>query len=436
MNHIPQILIGAATSGSGKTTFTVGLLRLLRKRGMAVQPFKCGPDYIDTRYHCLASGCESVNLDLRMADERHVASLYAHYSVGATATVTEGVMGLFDGYDRMKGSSAEVASLLNLPVILVLNARSMAYGVAPLLYGYRHYCSNLRVVGVVFNQIGSLRHLELLKQACEDAGLPCLGYLPRLKELEVPSRHLGLTLDVTEQFDAFAETVAQAIEEYVDVERLLQLCTQPIPCGQPIDSPHRTKALRIGVARDEAFNFVYREHLDGLQRLGEVVFFSPLRDASLPSDCDLLYLPGGYPEFFLEALEANESMREQLRHYIENNGRVWAECGGMMYLCQYIKGMDGELKRMVGILPTTATMEGMKLHLGYRSFELNGQRWNGHEFHYSRLESPCAELAVTMAQDSGGRPTDTAIYRYKNLFAGYTHLYWGNRDFTTLWTDL
>ncbi|WP_333616076.1 cobyrinate a,c-diamide synthase, partial [Bacteroides pyogenes] len=225
MRRIPQILIGASASGGGKTTFTTGLLRLLRDRGLTVQPYKCGPDYIDTKYHEMASGRVSVNLDSWLASEEHLKQIYAKYASDADVCVTEGVMGLFDGFEGMRGSSASIAALLGIPVVLMVDARSTAYTVAAILYGFKHFYPAIRIAGAVFNQVASERHFSFLCQACEDVGVECFGYLPRLKELEVPSRHLGLTLDATYRFDEFAGKVAAAIGQSVDVDRLLRSCS-------------------------------------------------------------------------------------------------------------------------------------------------------------------------------------------------------------------
>ena len=190
-----RILIGAASSGSGKTTFTLGLLRALKKRGISVQPYKCGPDYIDTQYHGLAAGRESVNLDLFMGGEEHVKEIFARYSQGVEACVVEGVMGLFDGYSKMRGSSAEIAQVLDIPVLLIVNAKSCAYSVAPIIYGYKNFNPQVKIAGVVFNMVGSASHYATLKDACQELGVPVLGYLPKNGGIEIPSRHLGLSLD-------------------------------------------------------------------------------------------------------------------------------------------------------------------------------------------------------------------------------------------------
>ena len=215
-----QVLIGAATSGSGKTTFTMGLLRALTRRGLKVQPFKCGPDYIDTQFHTIASGNQSVNLDTWMASPEHVREVYAHYSEGADAAVIEGVMGLFDGYDRMKGSSAEIAALLDVPVVLVMNARSSAYTVAALLHGMKTFRADVKIAGVVFNQVASESHYAFLKDAAADAGVECLGWIPRTEGIEVPSRHLGLTIGMEQEIDKLADLTADLIEEHINLDLL------------------------------------------------------------------------------------------------------------------------------------------------------------------------------------------------------------------------
>lgn len=213
-----QVLIGAATSGSGKTTFTMGLLRALVRRGLRVQPFKCGPDYIDTQFHAIASGRVSVNLDTWMASAGHLRDVYAHYCADADAAVIEGVMGLFDGYDRMRGSSAEIAALLGVPVLLVVNARSTAYSVAALLHGFSTFRPEVRIAGVVFNQVASESHYAFLRDAAADAGVPCLGWIPRAEGIEVPSRHLGLTVGLENELNTLADRASDLVEQHVDLD--------------------------------------------------------------------------------------------------------------------------------------------------------------------------------------------------------------------------
>ena len=424
MKQKPLIMIGAASSGSGKTTFTLGLLRLLRNRGMKVQPFKCGPDYIDTKHHAIAAGEESVNLDTYMASAAHVWELYVRYGVASDVCVTEGVMGLFDGYDGMKGSSAEIAELIGIPVVLVLNAKSSAYTVAPVLYGFKHFYPGIRVVGVVFNFVASVAHYAYLQQACADAGVEALGYIPKDESIVIPSRHLGLSIDETFCFDAFADRVAGVIDKTVNVDRLLELCTVEFS-GKRTEDFICSGNRKIAVARDEAFNFMYRENVEALRRAGDVMFFSPLRDKNLP-DADLVYFPGGYPELHLPELTANEDMRQSVKKYCEAGGRVLAECGGMMYLCDTITGCDGKVYPMVGVLKQGATMEQMKLKLGYREVRVKGQRIRGHEFHYSKVLSGNEKIPVIgTIYNAKNMVVDTPVYTYKNVLASYIHFYWG-----------
>lgn len=425
-----HLLIGAASSGSGKTTFTLGLLRALKNRSLRVRPFKCGPDYIDTRHHKMAAGRASVNLDSFMMSEGHIKDLYARYTSDTDVAVAEGVMGLFDGYDAMRGSSAEISALLRIPVVLVVNAKSTAYSVAPLLYGFRNFRKDLNVVGAVFNFVASENHYSFLRQACEDAGVEALGYLPKRADVEIPSRHLGLSLDGDFCFEEFADRIACLVEEHVNIDRLLAITASSVKSP---DTQVREVAkaipeidLNIAIARDQAFNFSYEENIRFLSTLGKITYFSPLKDDRLP-ETDFVYLPGGYPELYLTELSANSRMRESIHAFVERGGKLLAECGGMMYLCKEIIGTDGNVYPMVGVLPRSATMENMRLRLGYRTLYYKNDVLRGHEFHYSRIvpgESPLPSVATAFS--AKGAQVDTPLYRYKNVLAGYTHLYWGD----------
>ena len=446
-----SFLIGAATSNSGKTTFTMGLLRALRDKGLKVQPYKCGPDYIDTMFHEIASGRESVNLDTYMASDEHVKEVFQRYGEDADVRIVEGVMGLFDGYDKSKGSSAEIAMLLDIPVILVVNAKSVAYSVAPLIYGFKHFNPKLKIAGVVFNMVASENHFSFLKQACEDAGVPCLGYMLRNSDLIIPGRHLGLTIEAREETEELIRLAAKEVEEHVGwplpppspVER------EPIrereqikedkvsiglsPSGSLPTGEGGGRGHLIAIAKDSAFNFTYRANIDALRELGEIIFFSPLNDERMP-DCDLLYLPGGYPELFASDLTNNASMRESIKAFADKGGRIFAECGGFMYLCNDIDGIP-----MCGVFPFSATMMDAKLHLGYRQLcniklsTLNPKLAKGHEFHYSSVIEPDTlpeGIVRKQCQMSAkGKAVDTALYHYKNVLAGYTHWYWAETGF-------
>lgn len=439
MNRKPQLLIAATSSGSGKTTFTLGLIRALSKRGMTLASFKCGPDYIDPKFHALAKApvggdlwaSSSINLDQYMMSQQHIREVYARHSAGADAVIVEGVMGLFDGSERMQGSSASLAQSLDIPVMLLVNAASSAYSVGAIIYGFSQWKPGVKIAGVVFNRVASASHYRYLCEAAEDAGVPVLGYIPRTRLLDVPSRHLGLSLQELKHLDELPESVASLIEEHVDVDRLLQLCSCPSvepPMGEEVSRG----ALRIAVARDDAFNFVYAENLHSLERLGEITYFSPLADRHLP-ETDLLYLPGGYPEFYLETLSSNETLRKEIRAYADGGGRVLAECGGMMYLCRSIVAEDGTAYPMCGVLGNEATMQQMKLSLGYRQVRTPSITLRGHEFHYSRLTQIGTEPIIAEQSNARGEAVGTALYRRGNVIAGYTHLYWAEQDILSLW---
>ena len=462
MRSIPQFLIAAPTSGSGKTTVSRGLMVLFVKKGLKVQPFKCGPDYIDTKYHEAVCGRPSINLDTFMAFPEHVGGLYARYSADADVAVVEGMMGMYDGYDRDLGSSAEVARLLGIPVVLVVDAKSAAYSMAPLLSGFINFRPDIRIAGVIFNRVGSLRHYRMLQEVCEDLNVTCLGYLPKQKELEQESRHLGLDFSRSKETEGL-DMLAGLLEEHVDWELLLSTTGLPLPAAAVEEKPVLSEPgkLHISVARnEESFSFLYAEHLDILRRMGTVTFFNPEQDRAIPQETDLLYLPGGYPENRLEELAGARLARESIRSYIEAGGRTLAECGGMIYLSQSVLS-DGDTdggsagscvgnigNEMVGVLPFSITNERKrrKLTLGYRQFDYNGWRLKGHEFHYTQFAVPGTDgkeggvcsLPPSIAQvyNAKGEKVTTPVFRYKNLIASYTHLYWGEVDVMALFGEL
>ena len=422
MSTLPSLLIAAPLSESGKSTLTMGLLRAYTRRGLATQAFKCGPDYVDPKLHSVATGRPAVNLDLFMYGAERVQALYGHYSQDAQAVIVEGVMGLFDGYDRDKGSAADIARLLDLPVVLVVTPRSMAYTVAPLLYGLQHFDPRVQIAGVIFNKVSSERHLTYLTQAAADAGVPVLGSLPRVDDIAIPSRYLGLDVDDLAQIDRYADQVADLLEQHLDIDRLLAISSERK------ERPHEAPALqklasstprRIAVARDDAFNFLYQENVRQLEQWGEVTYFSPLADKELPPS-DFVYLPGGYPELHLEQLSANKSMLDSLRDYIRGGGAMLAEGGGMLLLCEAIVDEEGRSYPLVGALQQTATMQQRGLALGYRQLEIEGVAVRGHEFHYSRIIDPLPTVA--QQYNAWGDPVATALWHTDHCYATYTHL--------------
>lgn len=396
----------------------------MMRRGMHVQPFKCGPDYIDTQFQSVATGHDSINLDLFMASEGHVKSLFSHYSSLTEVAVVEGVMGMLDGYDGMNGSSAHIALTLGIPVILLVNAASSAYSVAATIYGFTRFNQDVKVAGVIFNRVASESHFSFLRKACADVGVECFGYLRKNPALQTPSRHLGLTLGSKEEMNRFINLAADEVENNVDIDMLLDRTMTEIEHSElKIES---VAGLKAAVARDEAFNFIYPANL---QALGDDIrYFSPLHDRSLPNDADIVYFPGGYPELFARQLEENRQMRQSVKDFVDNGGRVIGECGGLIYLCREIDG-----HKMCGIFPLKATMADSRLSLGYRTVVLPHLTIRGHEFHYSKVENPGDIAGIARQFNVKGEEVSTKVYRHKNTLAGYTHLYWAETGIMNLW---
>ena len=437
--NIPQVMIAAPTSGAGKTTLAIGLMALLSRKGFKVQPFKCGPDYIDTKFHKAVCNRPSVNLDLFMASNCHVREIYKRYSADADVCVVEGMMGLYDGYKLSKGSPADIAQTLDVPVVMVVDGSHAGFSIAPMLYGFKSFSDRIRIVGVIYNKVASERHATMLREAAKEVGLECLGCLPRQKDVANGERYLGL--DFSHKIDA--ERVADMVEKNVDWQRLLEI-TKPNGCKTmsagitgnvdsspaiPIVSEHTLEQgwqKKIMIARNsESFSFLYQEHIDILKSQGEVEFFDPEEDVRLPEDTTMLYLPGGYPEKHLSALEKAERCRKSIKEYAEHGGRIIAECGGMMYLCRSIIGDEGETE-MCGVLPysITARKSDRKLSLGYRQVVINGKEYRGHEFHYTQFLPPLPPSAAAV-YDARGNEVVSPVIRQGNVLASYTHLYWG-----------
>ena len=420
-------LVAAPSSNSGKTILTLGLIKVLKSRGLNVQPFKCGPDYIDPIHHSHAAGNQSYNLDVWMSSKAHLKDVFTQKMQRADIGIVEGVMGLFDGAERDKGSSAEVAQLLNLPVILIVNAAAAAYSVAPLLHGFKNFKPDVKVKGVIFNRVSGESHYSFLKEAADDVGVASLGYVPKCDKLRLESRHLGLSLTNSRSMTDAVEAASRLISRHVDIATLLAISKGgEIGAVRPVTNADRTK-LKFAVAHDDAFNFMYPANIDCLKQLGEVVYFSPLKDGFVP-DADLLWLPGGYPELFAEELAANKAMLKALRQYEAKGGKLVAECGGMMYLGQSIRLKDGDEHRMVGIFDYSATLQNMKLKLGYRTVIIGQNTFKGHEFHYSLTENKGTCLSGADVKSARGTRVDMPIYRNKNCWSSYFHIYLGEMD--------
>ena len=419
MSNKTAFMIAAPTSGSGKTTIARGLMQWFTQNGYRVQPFKCGPDYIDTKFHTAVCGRPSVNLDTFMTMPAHVRALFAHYGADADICIVEGMMGLYDGYDRELGSSYDIARVLDIPVILVVDAKSEAYSMAALLSGFIHFRGDVRIAGIIFNKVGSQRHFNMLREVCDELHVKCLGYLPKSPDLEQNSRYLGLDFSQLPESDQ----LTALLEENIDLPSLKSLTTtlHDEVKSQTRNCEFRHLETKTLIARNhESFSFIYQETLE---QFGDVIFFDPEKDMPTFDGIDLLYLPGGYPEKHLEALVANQACLHAIKKFAEDGGRIVAECGGMMYLCQAIITDDGSYP-MCGVLPysITARKADRKLSLGYRQFTLDGKTYRGHEFHYTQFIGDTPE-SITQVYNAKGEPVPTPVFRYHNVLASYTHLY-------------
>jgi cobyrinic acid a,c-diamide synthase len=422
------LVIAAPASGCGKTTLTLGLLAALRRRGLKVAPFKVGPDFIDPGHHSAACGRISRNLDGWMCGEEVVRAAYARGCAGAEVALIEGVMGLFDGAAGAtdQGSTAEVARWLAGRILLLVDARAQARSAAALVKGFVEFDPRLQFAGVIFNRVGSSAHAQMLREAVASVpGLPpVLGCLPRESRIELPERHLGLVTSAEVQADFAA--LADHVEEHLDLASLVSAAAEP---GAEIAILPVSRRVRLGVARDAAFCFCYPENLEALEAAGaELLFFSPLAEA-LPENLDGLYLPGGYPELYLERLSNNRALLKELTAAAEAGLPIYAECGGLLLLCAGLNDQP-----LCGIFPAWARLLDQRKALGYREvcfsrdtpLGLRGTIARGHEFHYSELEMPAfIERSYRLSRKCGaGLPPEG--FRYKNVLASYMHLHFGS----------
>ena len=424
---LPRIVVGAATSGAGKTTIAAGLMAALTAKGLVVQPFKVGPDFIDPTHHTRCCGRACRNLDPFMMGDEGVRETFARSSAGADIAVIEGVMGLHDGLDGTAfGSTAHVARLLEAPVLLAVDAKGASRTVHAIVRGVAGYDPTVRVAGVIFNRIGSARHRELIDQGHE---LPVLGWIPRADSLAVPSRHLGLSLaDELASHDAFGDVVGG----HVDLDGVIAIARSAPPISAPSPAPAIKGETAIGVALDQAFCFYYADNLDRLREAGaNLIFFSPSTD-DLP-EVDALYIGGGYPELHAAALAAGPA-RSAIVRAAADGMPIWGECGGLVYLSRSLE-VDGRSYPMCGVLPAESAMTGGIRGLGYVDGTcvagplsgLHGIGVRGHEFHYSGCSPDAdARYALSLSRGRGLGERRDGLFEYSTT-AGYTHAYFSDR---------
>lgn len=402
------LIIAAPASGAGKTTLTLGLLRALKRRGVAVQPFKCGPDYIDTAFHSVAAGRSSINLDT-WAMRRALISQLVRTQGDADICICEGVMGLYDGAGADgvsgRGATADLAALTGWPVVLVLDVRAQAETAAAVALGLISYRKDIAFAGVILNRVGSVNHARLVAEPMQRIGLTVLGAMERRADVSLPERHLGLVqADETAALDARLDALADMVEAGIDVDALMA-CAVPLA----LDEPAGVRGIappgqRIALARDEAFSFVYTHVLAGWRQAGaEVIPFSPLADEAPYGDCDAVWLPGGYPELHAGRIAAAGRFRAGMEQVAQRGVPIHGECGGYMVLGTALEDKQGERHTMLGLLGVETSFAQPRMHLGYRRARVlhSGQELVGHEFHFSSVTANADEPLADVYDAAG-----------------------------------
>ncbi len=488
--QIPRIVLAGTHSGVGKTTLATGIMAALTRKGLPIQAYKVGPDYIDPSYHTLATGRPSRNLDRWLLGEQ-LLPVFEKSSEGQWAVI-EGVMGLFDGMSgtRGYGSSADVAKLLQAPVILVVDAANMSRSVAALVQGFCTFDPELKIVGVILNRVKSSAQEALLREALAEIEVPILGALPKEEAIRLPERHLGLVPSQEKSFrEDFWDELNRVISRYIDLERIQEIMLRSaeqeeieigtenervgIPkrvkgvrretedqgselrsrgeseLGQKAATLNKEPKLRLGVAWDEGFSFYYQDALDLAERMGfSIIPFSPLQDVHLPEGLDALYIGGGFPEMHLERLSKNHLFLESLRAFSDSGKSIYAECGGYMYLGNTITDFEGRTYPMAGLIPIEAEMTTRLQGMGYRKgifqrdnfLGLAGSEVHGHEFHYSRVrfQAPETKKGDLPAFElfKGERSAGMDGYVTDHIVASYLHLnFAGHPELLERWAE-
>lgn len=427
-----QFLLAAPRSGSGKTTMTCALLMALKRRGHAPCAFKSGPDYIDPMFHRAVLGVESRSLDLFFSAPETVRTLYARGAAGHGAAVCEGAMGFYDGLGGVsdRASAWHLADTLGLPVLLVVEPKGQSLTLAAELKGLDSFRTPSHIAGILLNNCTARMHALLAPMLEKETGLPVLGFLPKLPEAVIGSRHLGLyTAAEVENLQQKLALLADAVEEHIDWPRLLALCEKEPP-ALPVQPETPSARVRIAVAQDEAFCFTYAETLEAFRDAGaEVVFFSPLRDTALPENIGGLYLPGGYPELHAKELSENTSLLREIKQKIESGLPTAAECGGFLYLGQSLTDAEGQSWPMAGVLPGEAKDAGRLVRFGYAALSADsdsllfraGESFPIHEFHH--WDSTANGTALAAKKPVGGAEWRCGFVN-EHFYAGFPHLYW------------
>lgn len=431
-NNFPRLIIAATQSGSGKTTITTGLLAALKNRGLNVQSYKVGPDYIDTGWHELASGKISHNLDSWLVGEDKLKEIFIETATCADVSIIEGVMGLYDGGRGGISSTAEISKLLDAPVILVIDAKSMGTSAAAVALGFKEFDKTINFAGVILNRLGSDSHKKMIVDALDTLGIKCFGAIKRNDEFILPERHLGLVPTTENKSADVIKKICAAIENQVDIDALIALANSS-PQLETSNSlfPYFPNSLTIAVAKDEAFSFYYKESLRELEKLGaEIIFFSPLNDETLPENICGLIIGGGFPEMFAARLEQNKSLRADIFNAAEDGLPIFAECGGFMYLMKSLIDFDDKSFEMCGVIDGTAIMTNKLQTVGYVEAEIlsdcaigkAGDKIRAHEFHFSKELETSGEKIFKCKRMRTGKEYLAGMAK-KNIVASYLHIH-------------
>jgi cobyrinic acid a,c-diamide synthase len=439
-------VVAGTASGVGKTTVALALMAEFRERGWVVQPFKCGPDFLDPGHLSAVCGRTARNLDTWMMDSESVRAIFETSASDADVAIVEGMMGLFDGAagGEDQGSTAAIAKLLNLPIVLVLDAAKGARSIAAVVKGFESFDPALHFAGVVLNGVSSQAHYQMLEVAIREVtATPLLGRIPKDPSITIPERYLGLHTAEERSPGAQRAQLAEIARRHLNLSPLLDLSPLLELPGSPLTPPSRkhpmvagpglpTKpGIRIGVARDRAFSFYYEDNFDLLRQNGaEIVFFSPLTDLHLPANLDALYLGGGYPELHADALSRNVQLGAEIGSFVDSGKPLYAECGGFIYLGSSLTLLDGTVVPMSGVLPVDFEMTTQLVQFGYVEVEFvancllgaAGTRLRGHSFHCSRFRSPANLPTAYRVHYSLGGQTEAEGFTYKNVLATYIHL--------------
>ncbi len=441
MNKLPRIMIAGTNSGVGKTTVTLGIMSALVQRGIIVQGFKTGPDYIDPSHHTFVTGNASRNLDTWMMGENACRELFVRSAVNARISVIEGVMGLYDGSidSSGHGSSAHLAKTLNVPVVLVVDAKGVAQSAGAVVMGFREFDKEINLAGIILNNVASQNHYDIIKRAIEEScSVTVLGYLQKESVITIPERHLGLIPSEEQKINsALYDKLGQMVLDTIDIDRLVNIADSagnfPEYNKSIFTERGRSLEVTLAVARDNAFCFYYQDDIDLFEMLGaKIIEYSPLADKSLPDGIDGIFMGGGFPELFADRLSKNESMRGSILEMHKQGTVIYGECGGMMYLMEKLIDGEGRSFNMSGVLNGTSRMENRRQGLGYVIVDAtcdniicnNGDTFRAHEFHWSKLQDvPDNTIFAYNTRKSNGNRAGVDGICKSNVMASYTHIH-------------